>query len=339
MSDAVAVAAPAAPVAATETNAAPQTQSGTQPPTKGEQSSSAPPDISSLLAQIDSDDKVEALQRELLKRKPVTIKTKHGEKKIDSLDLMVEHTRRRETLDEDLMRMADERRQLTSIQQRIDAVSKGDRSAIKELLQNPNAMGTVAQMLKEQYLREQQLDQLPPEQRAFQERYSQMEEQLQYYQQQEQLKKQQQEQQQQEQMSQQVKQEISSRAASILKTLGYKNGDTGAAYALRTLVPILREVMTAGVDVPDAHLAEMVKSEHSARAKQEFGALSGEEIMQLYPDVAQKVLDSLRAKRQAERARLEPVVTQQPQQQRQPNGHDEGPEDLDAKMKRFGLRL
>lgn len=337
MSDAVV--APVAPVVAAETSEAPQQQAATPVAEKGAKPAKAPlPDVSDLMSQIDSDDKIEALQRELLKRKPVTIKTKHGEQKIDSLDLMVEHTRRRATLDEDIRKMADERRQLQSIQQRIEAVSKGDRSAIQELLQNPNTMGAVAEMLHEQFSREQQLQQLSPEQRVIQERMSQMEQQLQRYQQQEQEVRQRQEQEQQEQLTQQARQEVSSRAANILRALGYKNGDTGAAYALRTLVPILREVMTAGVDVPDAQLAEMVRSEHTSRAKQEFGALSGEEIMSLYPDVAQKVLDTLRTKRQAERARLEPVATQQPRQQ-QPNGKDEGPEDLDSKMKRFGIRL
>ncbi len=341
MPEAVAAPAAAAPTQGSNQNteaADGGTESSTGLPIVGQQSSSAPKDLSALLAQIDSDDTAEALQRELLKRKPVTIKTKHGEKKVDDFNKLVEHTRRRETFDEDLKRMAEERRQLSGIQQRLEAVQNGDPQAIQELLSsNKGAMSVVAKMLHEQYEREQQLAQLDPQQRQMAEQMQQMRAQLEHYQQQEMLLRQQQEQQEREQLSARAREEVTGRAASILRAMGYKNGSTGASYALRTLVPILREIATAGVDVPDQQIVEMVKNEHSGRVKEEFDALSGEELLAQYPGVATKILDAIRAKRQAEVGRLQPVAQTNTQTLR-PSAQTKQDDDFDERMKKMGIR-
>lgn len=332
MSDAVAAPAAAAPTTAAPTTAAndaPDTKSGTAPPLSGTQSTSAPPDISALLAQIDSDDKIEALQRELIKRKPITIKTKHGEKKVSDFDKVTEYTRKRETLDEDLKRFREERQQLAAVQQKIEAIQNGDPGALQELLEsNQGAMAHAARLLREQYEREQQLQQLTPEQRQMAERMQEMEAQLTRFQQKELQERQQREQQEREQIRAKARNEITSRAVSILRAMGYENGAEGAAYAIRTLVPILRGAMEDGVELTDAEAVEAMRKEHVAKTRDEFKHLSGKQLYQLYPDVAVKLLDYLRESRQAEVARLHPVAQnntqrQEPEQPKTDTGENE----------------
>lgn len=291
MADAPAAAAPVAPApaAAAKTDATPQA---------AEQQTAPAVKISpEKLAQLEGMDETEAQEavRLLLKRAPVKVKTKHGEQKIDDLDLLSEYARRRGTMNADVQALLQQKAEFESERKKYEAIAQGQPEAVQEILQrNPGALQAAAKLLFEQYQKEQEAEQMTPRERELRARLEQLEPMAEQLKRQEAERRQAEEQQQRNAALEQTKQELYSTAAQVLKAAGYSS--QGAPYALRTLIPILTQYVEAGVPFEPADIAAQLKEQRQAIFADEIEQLSAEELVTVYPELGRKAAQAYLAK-------------------------------------------
>lgn len=330
MADAPATAAPVAPAPA----AAPAKPDATQP---AEQQTAPVSKISAeKLAQLEGLGEEEAQEavRLLLKRAPVKVKTKHGEQKIDDLDLLSEYARRRGTMNADVQALLKQKTEFERERKQYEALAQGQPEAVQEILQrNPGALQAAAKMLFEQYQKEQEAEQMTPRERELRAKLEQLEPMAEQLKRQEAARQQQEEQQQRNAALEQTKQELYSTAAQVLKAAGYSS--QGAPFALRTLIPILTQYVEAGVPFEPADIAAQLKEQRQAIFADEIEQLTPDELVSVYPELGRKAAQAYLAK-----AKGLSTPKPQPSQQQAPAPKQNGEEsqqdrwDLINKMQR-----